>query len=80
MIRREVDFSKKMYDFGFFLTCTCVLNIFCLLFFTFRTTPTNRGWIKKIRFAPGRENMKFFTLHNDGVMIWDITTEGKVRL
>ncbi|XP_025096054.1 WD repeat-containing protein 11-like [Pomacea canaliculata] len=45
-----------------------------------RTTPTNRGWIKKIRFAPGRENMKFFTLHNDGVMIWDITTEGKAEI
>ncbi|XP_059139612.1 WD repeat-containing protein 11-like [Physella acuta] len=42
-----------------------------------RTTPTNRGWIKKIRFAPGRDNMKFFTLHNDGVLIWDIGAEGK---
>ncbi|CAL1537683.1 unnamed protein product [Lymnaea stagnalis] len=42
-----------------------------------RTTPTNRGWIKKIRFAPGRDNMKFFTLHNDGVLIWDIGSEGK---
>ncbi|KAH9489673.1 WD repeat-containing protein 11, partial [Bulinus truncatus] len=42
-----------------------------------RTTPTNRGWIKKIRFAPGRDNFKFFTLHNDGVLIWDIASEGK---
>ncbi|KAK3729030.1 hypothetical protein RRG08_005403 [Elysia crispata] len=42
-----------------------------------RTTPTNRGWIKKIRFAPGRDNMKFFTLHNDGVLIWEIGLEGK---
>uniref|UniRef100_A0A2C9KHQ4 Uncharacterized protein n=1 Tax=Biomphalaria glabrata TaxID=6526 RepID=A0A2C9KHQ4_BIOGL len=42
-----------------------------------RTTPTNRGWIKKIRFAPGRDNFKFFTLHNDGVVIWDIAAEGK---
>lgn len=46
--------------------------------FVFRTTPTNRGWIKKIRFAPGRENLKFFTLHNDGVLIWDIGADGKV--
>ncbi|GFR86903.1 WD repeat-containing protein 11 [Elysia marginata] len=42
-----------------------------------RTTPTNRGWIKKIRFAPGRDNMKFFTLHNDGVLVWEIGQEGK---
>ncbi|GFO31567.1 WD repeat-containing protein 11 [Plakobranchus ocellatus] len=42
-----------------------------------RTTPTNRGWIKKIRFAPGRDNLKFFTLHNDGVLIWEIGQEGK---
>ncbi|XP_076467443.1 WD repeat-containing protein 11-like [Babylonia areolata] len=45
-----------------------------------RTTPTNRGWIKKIRFAPGRENLKFFTLHNDGVLIWDIGAEGKSEI
>ncbi|KAK7498382.1 hypothetical protein BaRGS_00010336, partial [Batillaria attramentaria] len=42
-----------------------------------RTTPTNRGWIKKISFAPGRENMKFFTLHNDGLLVWDISSDGK---
>lgn len=45
-----------------------------------RTTPTNRGWIKKIRFAPGRENLKFFTLHNDGVLIWDISADGKSEI
>ncbi|KAK7110591.1 WD repeat-containing protein 11-like [Littorina saxatilis] len=45
-----------------------------------RTTPTNRGWIKKIRFAPGRENLKFFTLHNDGVLIWDIGADGKSEI
>lgn len=45
-----------------------------------RTTPTNRGWIKKIRFAPGRENFKFFTLHNDGILIWDISAEGKAEV
>ncbi|CAG5129448.1 unnamed protein product [Candidula unifasciata] len=45
-----------------------------------RTTPTNRGWIKKIRFAPGRDNMTFFTLHNDGVLIWEIGFEGKSNI
>ncbi|XP_005089399.1 WD repeat-containing protein 11 [Aplysia californica] len=45
-----------------------------------RTTPTNRGWIKKIKYAPGRDNMKFFTLHNDGVIIWDIGFEGKCTM
>ncbi|XP_071090050.1 WD repeat-containing protein 11-like isoform X1 [Haliotis cracherodii] len=45
-----------------------------------RTTPSSRGWIKKIRFAPGRENFKFFTLHNDGIVIWDINKEGKSEI
>ncbi|XP_050396083.2 WD repeat-containing protein 11 [Patella vulgata] len=45
-----------------------------------RTVPTNRGWIKKIKFAPGRENFKFFTLHNDGAVIWDFNKEGKVEI
>ncbi|RWS12092.1 WD repeat-containing protein 11-like protein, partial [Leptotrombidium deliense] len=33
---------------------------------------THRGWIKKMRFAPGRGNMKCLILFNDGVDIWDI--------
>ena len=34
--------------------------------------PTHRGPIKRIRFGPGRGNMKFLVLFNDGVDIWDI--------
>ncbi|ESP00415.1 hypothetical protein LOTGIDRAFT_140712, partial [Lottia gigantea] len=45
-----------------------------------RTVPTNRGWIRKIRFAPGRENYKFFTLHNDGIVVWDFSKDSKVTL
>ena len=42
-----------------------------------RTMATRRGWIKKIRFAPGRGNMKFFILYIDGFDIWELK-EGKV--
>ncbi|KAJ8316897.1 hypothetical protein KUTeg_004801 [Tegillarca granosa] len=46
---------------------------------TSRTLSTHRGWIKKIRFAPGRGNLKFSILYVDGVDIWDIK-EGKPEL
>ena len=36
-----------------------------------RVVPTHRGWIKRVRFAPGRGNMKVLVLYNDGVDIWD---------
>lgn len=36
-----------------------------------RNIPLHRGCIKKIRFAPGRGNMKIFVLYNDGADIWD---------
>ncbi len=37
----------------------------------FRAVPTHRGWIRKIKFAPGRGNLKLLVLYNDGVDIWD---------
>lgn len=37
-----------------------------------RTMCTMRGNIKKVRFAPGRGNMKILLLFEDGVDIWDI--------
>lgn len=46
---------------------------------TSRTNSTHRGWIKKIRFAPGRGNYKFLILYNEGVDIWDLN-EGKPEL
>lgn len=46
---------------------------------TQRTMATRRGWIKKIRFAPGRGNMKFFILYIDGFDIWDLK-DGKAEL
>uniref|UniRef100_A0A8W8IK44 WDR11 TPR domain-containing protein n=1 Tax=Magallana gigas TaxID=29159 RepID=A0A8W8IK44_MAGGI len=46
---------------------------------TQRTMASRRGWIKKIRFAPGRGNMKFFILYIDGFDIWDLK-DGKAEL
>lgn len=37
-----------------------------------RTVSTMRGSIKKIRFAPGRGNMKILILFKDGADIWDV--------
>ncbi|KAL4232352.1 WD repeat-containing protein 11 [Mactra antiquata] len=39
---------------------------------TSRVISTHRGWIKKVRFAPGRGNYKCLILYNEGVDIWDI--------
>ncbi|XP_052225390.1 WD repeat-containing protein 11-like isoform X2 [Dreissena polymorpha] len=44
-----------------------------------RNNSTHRGWIKKIRFAPGRGNYKFLLLYNEGADVWDIN-EGKPEL
>lgn len=45
--------------------------------FIFRTIHTRRGWIKRIRFAPGRGNTKFGVLYLDGMDIFELK-EGKV--
>lgn len=37
-----------------------------------RTVSTMRGSIKKIRFAPGRGNMKILVLFEEGADIWDV--------
>jgi len=49
------------------------LNIWDLRAKMSRAINTSRGWIRKIRFAPGRGNMKLAVLYNDGVGIdvWD---------
>jgi len=36
-----------------------------------RVFPTNRGPIKRLKFAPGKGNMRILMLFNDGVEIWD---------
>lgn len=38
-----------------------------------RTVSTMRGTIKKIRFAPGRGNMKILIVFEDGTDIWDVS-------
>ncbi|XP_061491802.1 WD repeat-containing protein 11 isoform X1 [Rhineura floridana] len=36
-----------------------------------RGIPTHRGWVKKIRFAPGKGNQKLIAMYNDGAEVWD---------
>ncbi|CAL4100716.1 unnamed protein product, partial [Meganyctiphanes norvegica] len=48
------------------------LNIWDLKTRISRHIPTHRGWIRKIRFAPGRDNMKLLVLFADGADIWDV--------
>ncbi|KPP76937.1 hypothetical protein Z043_103676, partial [Scleropages formosus] len=36
-----------------------------------RGVPTHRGWIKKIRFAPGKGNQKLLVMYADGAEVWD---------
>ncbi|KAG7230092.1 hypothetical protein INR49_009812 [Caranx melampygus] len=33
--------------------------------------PTHRGWVKKIRFAPGKGNQKLLVMYTDGAEVWD---------
>lgn len=37
----------------------------------FRGIPTHRGWVKKIRFAPGKGNQKLLVMYTDGTEVWD---------
>lgn len=43
-----------------------------ILLLFIRGISTHRGWIKKIRFGPGKGNMKILVLYNDGVDVWDV--------
>uniref|UniRef100_A0A8D3DQA9 WD repeat-containing protein 11 n=1 Tax=Scophthalmus maximus TaxID=52904 RepID=A0A8D3DQA9_SCOMX len=36
-----------------------------------RGIPTHRGWVKKIRFAPGKGNQKLLVMYADGAEVWD---------
>uniref|UniRef100_A0A3P8UH49 WD repeat-containing protein 11 n=1 Tax=Amphiprion percula TaxID=161767 RepID=A0A3P8UH49_AMPPE len=36
-----------------------------------RGIPTHRGWVKKIRFAPGKGNQKLLVMYTDGAEVWD---------
>ncbi|XP_026525467.1 WD repeat-containing protein 11 [Notechis scutatus] len=36
-----------------------------------RGIPTHRGWVRKIRFAPGKGNQKLIAIYNDGAEVWD---------
>ena len=45
-----------------------------------RAIPTSRGWIRKIKFAPGRGNMKLIVQYNDGIDIWDTSDVERVAV
>ncbi|KAG5831382.1 hypothetical protein ANANG_G00303160 [Anguilla anguilla] len=36
-----------------------------------RSIPTHRGWVKKLRFAPGKGNQKLLVMYTDGTEVWD---------
>ncbi|XP_075922520.1 WD repeat-containing protein 11 isoform X1 [Petromyzon marinus] len=36
-----------------------------------RGIPTHRGWVRRLRFAPGKGNSRLLVLYNDGIEIWD---------
>jgi hypothetical protein len=38
----------------------------------FRPLPHSKSPIRKLRFAPGKNNMKLLVLHMDGLDIWDV--------
>lgn len=42
-----------------------------IIFDSFRGIPTHRGWVKKIRFAPGKGNQKLLVMYTDGAEVWD---------
>lgn len=42
-----------------------------IIFNSFRGIPTHRGWVKKIRFAPGKGNQKLLVMYTDGAEVWD---------
>ncbi|KAG1655446.1 WD repeat-containing protein 11 [Nymphon striatum] len=47
------------------------LNLWDLSGKVSRSVPTHRGWIKKIKFAPGRGVMRLLVLYSDGIDVWD---------
>jgi len=49
-----------------------MLNIWDLKAHTSKNIHTGRGWIKKMRFAPGKGNLKLLILFSDGVDIVDL--------
>jgi hypothetical protein len=49
-----------------------MLNIWDLKARTSKNIHTGRGWIKKMRFAPGKGNLKLLILYSDGIDVVDL--------
>lgn len=47
--------------------------------YIFRGIPTHRGWVKKIRFAPGKGNQKLLVMYTDGAEVWDTKEVSPLR-
>lgn len=56
------------------------MNIWDLKARVSRTVPTGRGCIKKVKFAPGRGNMKLLLLFADGCEVWDVKEIERISL
>lgn len=48
------------------------INVWDVKTRTSKNISTSRGAIRRLRFAPGRGNMKLLVLHADSVAIWDV--------
>ena len=53
------------------------LNVWDVRTRTARSVATNRGAVKKIRFAPGRGNLKILVMNSSGdaVSVWDVKSD-----
>lgn len=58
------------YSTWIFSTSVSMPRLSCLLFYV-SGIPTHRGWVKKIRFAPGKGNQKLLVMYTDGAEVWD---------
>lgn len=56
-----------------------MLNIWDLKAHTSKNIHTGCGWIKKMRFAPGKGNLKLLILYSDGVDVVDLKEVKKVH-
>lgn len=57
-----------------------LLNIWDLKARSSRNVHTSRGWVKKMRFAPGKGNLRLLLMYNDGVDIIDLKKVGRLIL
>ena len=75
LLKRFCVYTMKFYDIEIVsqINVSNRLFLFCFQNKSSRNlTGNHRGPIKKVRFAPGRGNLKLLVLQKDAVSIWDI--------